>query len=533
MSNFFYNLCGGLNTQLTPIMMGANTKKMYWASGFNVEPFKNQGVARQKGNKVFFNAAESVPLKNTEEGAPAEELLSPAVPVALCSYPKGDKNFIMAHADGRIFSFDAAISSVKEIYDFGEEISGAVFEYFLDGIVILPKTLSGKAIDGIYFNAAASPQADCLNFKNTAGELIAAGCVCQYAGRLWISSGDTLYYTALGTYNDWTTDHDAGYISKFHSSTSEILALKEYGGSLAIYKQHEVFLLTGTDPESFAITKFADKGVPGAGCVLTCNNRQYFFNECGLFSLSLAGELNQIVMSQNRAQNIAKMFEKLDKTRLSETVCLALEMKNQIWIFAPITGESGQKEVWIYDFELECWFIRIIPYEITTAATVFGEIYSVSPENGGKIFVENTGNTFSGKAIKFGFSTPFFNFSKPTDKKIIEDFEIICDGGFENNFEFYISTDYAAENATKPENVRQISPNVLAWEDNKGSVGAAGWSGSEFAGGGIWSDTIQEGIKLDIFEANKAVQLHFEGNNPGQDIGIIGFEFKGMIFEEA
>ena len=86
---------------------------------------------------------------------------------------------------------------------------------------------------------------------------------------------------------------------------------------------------------------------------------------------------------------------------------LALELKNQIWIFPPLLSETAEKEVWIYDWELDCWFTRVIPYEITGAATVSGEIYTISPENGGKIFIENRGNTFSGKAIKFSISTPF------------------------------------------------------------------------------------------------------------------------------
>jgi len=371
--------------------------------------------------------------------------------------------------------------------------------------------------------------------------------ICQYASRLWISSGNTLYYSALGTFDDWSTTHDAGYISNFHSSTAEIVTMKEYSGSLAVYKKYEAFLLTGFDPESFAITKFADKGAAGAGCVLTCNNKQYFFNDCGLFSLSLAGELSQIVMSQNRAKNIAEYFKKLDASRISEVIMLALELKNQIWIFPPIKGETGEKQVWIYDFELECWFIRVIPYEILCAATVFGEIYTVSAD--GAVFIENVGNTFSGKPIKFGFSTPFFNFSKPTTLKIIDDFEIVCDGVVENDFDFSISTDYLQERIFAPENIQMVSPGVLVWEgaekiddtgdapdkntQNIDSLTDTTWAGDENSGdGAIWKDVLQEGIKLEIFEANKAVQLHFEGDKKGQDLAIIGFEFKNILFEQ-
>ena len=220
MSNFYYNLCGGLNTQLTPIIMGADSKKMYWADGFNVEPFKNQGIARQKGNKVILNLAEKIEPKEpkilegeenpcedgtqtesvkafeaVETSARAEGFSSAFSPVALYAYPKGAENFVLALSDGRIFYVEPAGAALREVYDFDTEISSVDFEYFLDGLVILPKTKAGSAVEGIYFNLSMKPEADVLNFKNTDGEAILAGAVCGYAGRLWISSGDTLLFS--------------------------------------------------------------------------------------------------------------------------------------------------------------------------------------------------------------------------------------------------------------------------------------------------------------------------------------------------
>ncbi len=543
MGNFYYNLQGGLNTQLTPVMMGADTQKMYWADAFNVEPYKKQGITRQKGNQLLLDIGSKIKNKDQASkniGAQAQKAnnapedaqddLRGVKPIGAAPYPKGAKNFVLALSDGRIFYFVEATGALNQIYDFGCEVGSCVFEYFLDGIVVLPENYAAEAIEGFIFNPAAKQKTDSLNFKNQRGETIRGTAICQFAGRLWISSGSTLYYSALGTYNDWESDHDAGYISNFHSSTAKITALKEYGGSLAIYKEFEVFLLTGNDPESFAITKFADKGTGSPSSVTTCNNKQYFFNDCGLFSLSLAGELSQIVMSQNRAKNIAEYFKKLDASRISEVIMLALELKNQIWIFPPLLSETAEKEVWIYDWELDCWFTRVIPYEITGAATVSGEIYTISPENGGKIFIENRGNTFSGKAIKFSISTPFFNFSKPTVNKIIEDFEVICGGNSENNFYFSVSTDYSSENATIPENIAVYDPQTLVWEGINSSLSAACWADEN--SGGVWAENQQESLKLDIFDANRAVQLHFSGKNTGQDITIIGFEFKGLIYDE-
>lgn len=533
MKYFYYNLHGGLNTQLTPILMGANTQKIYWADGYNVEPYKNQGVTRQKGNQIILDyEKQAAEVNSGYTNEPAEGDLRPGKPAGLIPYPKGSKNFLLAFTDGQIFYFDAELRALKAIYDFKQKILKFAFEHFLDGVVILPVKYTGSAIDGVYFNPDSTPQVSALGFANRTKEGIYPTAVCQYASRLWISSGSTVYYSALGTYNDWDTSHDAGYISNFHSSTAEILAIKEYRGSLAFYKEYEVFLLSGNDPETFAITKFADKGAPGPGCVITCNNKQYFFNDCGLFSLSYVGELSQIVMGTNCAKNVARLFEKLDKTRIVDTIILAYEIKNQIWIFPPILGEKGQKEVWIYDYGLDCWFIRIIPYEITGAACVWGEIYTICPEKN-VIFVENKGNTFASKPINFRFSTPFFNFSKPTVPKIIEEFEIICDGASENDFDFSVSSDYITESVTEPENVCLDLPNVLVWEGKENNLSSTMWAAQgDSTYGAIWKDIFQESLKLDIFEANKSVQLHFEGNREGQNITIIGFEFKDILFEQ-
>lgn len=552
MGNFYYNLQGGLNTQLTPIKLGADNQKLYWADAVNVEPYKNQGITRQKGSQIILDISKK--LKDAPEG-----LSSGVLPLGVIEYPKGSKNLVIGLSDGRIFCFDANLGAIKPVFDFnskekqGEAQPGAgnstdfpvseyLFEYFLDGLVIIPQSSAPKAfkgfLDGIYYNPGYKNSVSPLNLPKIDDETIPVDSVCQYAGRLWVSSESTLYYSALGVFNDWSSSHDAGYISNFHSSTAKITALKEYGGSLAIYKEHEVFLLSGTDPESFAIIKFADKGAPGGNSVLTCNNKQYFFNSYGLFSLSYVGELAQIVMSTNHAKNIVKMFEKLDRTRISETILVSLEIKNQIWIFPPISGETGEKEVWIYDWALDCWFIRVIPYEISTAASVYGNIYTVTPDGpddtGICIFCEDKGNTFASKPIKFKFSTPFFNFSKPTTRKIIEDAQIICDGASENNFEFSISTDYVTKNVTEPESVWLEVPNVLVWaglEDSEIMPGAEMCWGSA-DGPAIWSDYVQEALKLDIFEANTAVQLHFEGAKAGKDLTIIGIEFKGILYEE-
>lgn len=107
-------------------------------------------------------------------------------------------------------------------------------------------------------------------------------------GRLWVASGSTLYYSALGKYNDFSTEDDAGYINNFFTNTDSITALKTYKDYLAIYKKDSVALYyLGQAMMIFKITPFADKGT-SANSVVTVNNKQYFVNQ-GIFSMEQAG----------------------------------------------------------------------------------------------------------------------------------------------------------------------------------------------------------------------------------------------------
>ena len=113
--------------------------------------------------------------------------------------------------------------------------------------------------------------------------------------------------------------------------------------------------------------------------------------------------------------------------------------------------------------------------------------------------------------------------------KIIEDFEVICGGNSENNFYFSVSTDYSSENATIPENIAVYDPQTLVWEGiNSLYLPPAGQTKIPE---GVWAENQQESLKLDIFDANRAVQLHFSGKTQAR-ISLLGFEFKGLIYDE-
>lgn len=499
----FYDFSGGINTSATKAALGSNNKKVPWDESFNVELYKEQGVKRMAGNQKLLETQEAAKI------------------LAIMQYPKDTEDFVFAQSDGKIKHYKSLNGTATTIYDFEENIESAQFVCYLDGVVVLCK---GK--EGFYYNQNASTKIKPLNAKTTGNEPLLANCGCSFAGRVWLCSASTLYYSALGRFDDWESANDAGYIANFHSSTTEITALEAYCGSLAIYKTDGVYLLGGTSPSDFAVVKFADKGTNSKFATCTCNNKQYFFNADGVFSLSQVGELSQIMMSGNIANNIKEEFQNCDRSRMEEAFCVPFEKNNQIWFYLPKIGKNYLNEILIYDFLHQCWTKRREPQKITTGANVYGEV--VSGTQDGKILLENKGNNFDGAKIEFKFSTPFFHLGKPSERKMVEDFALLIDDDGENRFTFSTTKDFIKDERFDTERVKISQKGALVWagvDDIKTQENSWGDANS----GAIWARIFECAIGLQIFNSNYSVAIHIEGENDGDDFKLVGIEFKELL----
>ncbi len=500
----FYDFSGGINTSSTKIMLGYGAKKLHWDDSYNVELYKNQGVERMLGNKTYFD----------------EDISDLCSIVGICEYPKNTEGFVYARSDGKIKHLSHITRTASVIYDYKKEINEVNFTQFLDGVVFY-----ARDNEGFYFNTNSKEKVKPLNAKDNKGNPIKPEAMCSYSGRLWIGCGSTLYFSALGRYDDWESEQDAGYISNFHSSITRISSLSLYCGNLAIFKEDGVYLLSGTSPDDFSVIKFADKGTQGAKAVCTCNNKQYFFNNDGLFALSQVGELSQIMMSGNIAANVENSFKEADKSRMREAFCVPYEKKNQIWFYLPYPNSMFFNNILVYDFAHDCWTKRIEEQNITSSANVFSQIISGTDE--GRILMENIGSTFDGNPIKFSFSTPFFHLGKPSERKIVEDFSLLLDETGENRFKFSVSKDFVREIKTDSEYIKTEQKGSLVWaseEEEKNDYNCF-----ETAFSPIWARSFESAISMQIFDSNLSVALHIEGENEGDGFKLVGIEFKELL----
>lgn len=503
MQTYFYDLAGGINQAASKTALGLDTKKLYWADSKNIEILQNNGIIRQKGNMLLLQLSEEeiIGLHQLKDGA--------------------NYSLLIATRAGKLYIY----GTDQTLIQLSRTINGSArvnFVDFLDGVVV------GSKNDPLFYinNDSGYIIEDC-DLKDSNNNAIKSDVIYAYKSRVWVGAGSTLYYSALGKYNDFTTENDAGYINNFYTNTDNITALKSYKDYLAIYKEKSVYLLSGSSAEDFKIMPFADKGTTSFSSVVNVNNKQYFINQ-GIFSMEQVGLLSQIQLGNEISLNIKSEFYNFDRTRFDEIIVLHYEGKNQVWYFIPYKNDEYFHAVWIYNYVNEAWFKRIFPQDITTAC-VFNE-YILTADAKGKVYKEDFGNTFNGSAIEFIWKSPFLSAGDSNVRKTIEEFYFILDETYDNNFNFSVYKNYDSEYKDDADVVYSINSNNLIWYGNNVSSELNSYWDYDESDGEIietfWATGANSFCKAEISESNYFVQLCIEGTSVEQNAAIIGLEFK-------
>lgn len=498
----YYNLAGGINQSLTKTELGLDTKKIYWADSENVEIFQNRGIIRQRGNTLLTTVNEKI--------------------TGMAQMSAYDKNkLVITTISGKIYIYDGISSSATLV---SKTLTGVkpVFLNFLNGMLIMSES------DGLFYikNNDNYDVVDC-NLKDLSGDTLTGAVLAVYKGRVWAAKDATIYYSALGTYNDFTSENDAGYINEFHTDTGSITALKMYKDYLAIYKKDSVYLLTGTSPDDFAITLFASKGAVASNAIVNVENKQYFLSN-GIFALEQVGELNQIQLGNEISLKIKEEFSSFG--RLENAICLHYEAKSQMWFFFPYADDDYFHTIWINDYVNKAWYKRVVPQNIVTACIYDGNIYTADQD--GKIYREDFGTTFNGQIIEFMWKSPFLAISNPHHRKMIDEFYFLLDTENDNDFNFSVYKDYDSELADDPERIYSIHSEHLIWADDTTSDNLPCRWAKDNENYPVWpvnKDTLE---KAEISEANYSIQLSVSGENAGQSCAIIGLQFREIYNDD-
>lgn len=502
----YYNLSGGINQSLTKTELGSDTKKIYWTDAENVEILQNRGIIKQNGNTLFLELPDSEAVTGLFEMRSGTSL-----------------KLVITTISGKVYLYNYKTMSLSLLE---KTINGnsPVFASFLDGVLV------SSGADSLFYikNNDSDEIVEC-NLTDDSGNPVFSEVISVYNGRVWVASGSVIYYSALGTYDDFTTEGDAGYIRNFHTNTDTITALKPYKDYLAIYKKSEVYLLTGMSGDDFAIVPFANKGAYSSRSIVNVENKQYFLNS-GIFALEQVGELNQIQLGSEVSRNICEEFKSFNKVNMSKSISLHYEGRNQVWYFFPYTDDEYFHTIWINDYVNKSWYKRVVPQNITSAC-LFND-YILTADSDGKIYREDYGTSFDGEPVKFLWKSPFLSIGSVHHRKLIDEFYFILDESYDNNFKFSVYKDYDSEYSDDEEKIYSMHYDHLIWADDETSDSLPCHWTKDDEDTPIWPinhDTLE---KAEISESNYAIQLCVRGEASDESCAIIGLQFREIYNDD-
>ena len=502
----YFDLSGGINQASTKTELGLNPKKIYWTDSENIEIYNNKGIKKQKGNTLFLELPEA-------------EMVT-----GLCEMESdGDFKLIITTISGKIYVYNEKNDSLTTLE---KTLTGkkVLFAKFLRGVVV-----ATESDEMFYIKDNSSFEVVDCKFKDKGGNVCYPDCITVYKGRVWCCKDSTIYYSALGTYDDYKTEEDAGYISDFHTDTDDIVTINTYMDYLSIYKREKVFLLSGSNPNNFVITPFADKGAYSKDTIVNVDNKQFFLSN-GIYSLEQVGELNQIRLGSEISQNIKEEFNKFDNARINEAFVVHYKNFHQVWYFFPYLDDDYYHTVWINDYVNYAWYKRVIPQNITTACIY--KLNVLSADDSGKIYIEDYGTTFDGKAIKFMWKSPFLSLGNVLHRKLIDEFYFVLDDIHDNKFKFSIYKDYDSEYKDDIELIYCKHFNHFMWSgDDTPDEKEYCWNDEE-SETPVWPVTTNAMEKAEICGSNYSVQLCIEGDDIADNCAIIGLQFREIYNDD-
>lgn len=249
----------------------------------------------------------------------------------------------------------------------------------------------------------------------------------SYQGRIFVGATDgTLYYSAVGLYNNWDIASDAGGIATFYNDNSDFTALAIWDKYLVLCKRERSYLLDGTnsDTQQWVIQPYS---------IYTCDSQQSWI-DCngGLYVYSRVGGgiypmLQRTIYSPNYQGNelstkIKDSFKYINTALYDYIFPVYHPKKMYLMFYTPMLTGIGSNTVYVYDLLTKSWLLRKVPQNVTIAFRFEEEIYIGTSD--GYIYKEFSGLTFNGKPIEFWWKSPWFSFGRGTDYLSTREFRI-------------------------------------------------------------------------------------------------------------
>lgn len=287
--------------------------------------------------------------------------------------------------------------------------------------------------NGHYNSDAELDEVVMMNLEDAEGIHIKGMGLVVFAGRLWIFSGQKLWFSVQENIYDFSASSaelstSSGYIE----FVKEITAIYPYLGTLAVFHSNSSCLVTTDNEGNFSKTMDFPGGCAGYNSLVFHGTELYFYDHTkkGIFSFVQVVNGDK-TLGSNIAIDIQEELFTIPSNALNKikTASVVTADKNEVWMLIP-SDDNDYSLVLIYDYIRKSWIKRKCQ-KINCMATINGVLYSA----GNKIFEEYTSNTFNEEFIESYYKCTPLNLGVENSLKILSyPPKVSLDMSFNNSF---------------------------------------------------------------------------------------------------
>lgn len=351
-----------------------------------------------------------------------------------------------------------------------------------------------------------------------------------FGGRLFVGSGNGIYYSELGKPNGWDIKYGAGVIQSIYNDSSDIRALGLYASYLVIHKENYSYLLSGgSEPTEWVISPFASISCDSQQSYVQTNTRYYVYSKenMGIYPLLQHTAFTDKNLGQDISRNIREIFLQVNNNLCEKIFAVRYPKKRYMIFYMPSSYGVGSSLGLIFDFQTKTWLSRLVPQDVTIAFEYNDNVYIGTSD--GRVLREFSGKTFNGEPIKAYWKSPWFEFGDGTLWKSIEEFCITLPEDDSSDFYVNVSRDGDSKKISRRISSDIKDADALIWEgtieddDNSTTWDNNNWAKQQF--GQLRFPTEQSFFRM--------YQVEFETRDPKQMFSVVGFGFNRVEAEEA
>jgi hypothetical protein len=351
-----------------------------------------------------------------------------------------------------------------------------------------------------------------------------------FNGKLWVGSGNALFYSELGHYNRWDNTLGAGVLQSIYNDTSDIKALGLYSSYMIIHKEFYSYLLVGGESEeTMQISPYAAISCDSQQSWVNMETRYLVFSRenMGIYPLLQRNVFTDKYLADELSAKIRNIFLQIDINNSDRIFFVKYPKKRYMMAYFPNTYNAGSSLATIYDFQTKTWLLRLVPQDVSIVFEFDNKVYLGTRD--GRVLEEFRGSTFDGEAINAYWKSPWFEFGDGSLFKSIEEFAMYTPEDITSRF--YVNVYRDGESLYKQ---REVTGDVY-------DVKALIWEGLVDTGENptVWDDWnwVKEQFFQYRFPLEKSFfrmyQIEFKITEPDQSFAIGGFGFNRVEAEEV